>query len=925
VVVSTYAGDGIARYAGDGGDRRKASLVSPGHLVVRADGAVCYVDMGNERGGRVRCVDGGTGLIETVVGGGTEPADGVPAHRAALDNRAQGLALDSRGNLFIGSERGGVVFRVDARSGLIRPFAGAGDSTLDGIPASNLSLSKPITLRVGSSDTLFIADAGLHAVFKVDGRTGRVSRLAGIPGRSGQTGDDGPANAALLDWPTDVALDPLGNVYITDRNNHVIRRIDATTGTISRFAGTTGAPGFSGDGGDRLSAQFQYPQGLLLDRGRLLVADRLNNRIRAIDLASGIVSTLAGSGSTIHGGENVPALEAGIYDPVFMLRKDDGNLLVAAVRARRIYAVGGPVRLLVPWWRSWWAIGSYVGSFLLLIFGVVQMRTRALRRQTSVLEGAVALRTRELNEQKSLYAQQAAQLHELIERKDRLMARLSHEFRTPLTVILGPIERLQASAASETLRDNLAATRRSSGRLLRLVEHLLGLVKLAHGHTGPTGPVRAAPIVRRVVASFESRATEQDVDLTASTVEDVILQSTAEAIEVIAANLVSNAVKYTPPGGRVQVSLRSAAGAAVLEVADDGSGISPDRLARIFEPFGEDSRPFDQQAATGLGLALVKQLATSHGGSVEAESQQGRGSVFRAMLPLAEDRVAEPVPLPTEPASAHSGNAWPTETTVLLIEDDADMREYLREVVAAHHRCLVATDGQMGLEVARQEIPDLVVCDVLLPAEDGLSVCRALKDDEPTSHIPVILLTALETGDQRLRGLEAGADDYIIKPFDEGELVSRIANLLEVRSLLQQRFGRDLRWDRTGVEDLGVRDQEFLARLAGIADARHSDASLGVAELAKTLSMSDRQLQRKIRALVGVTPAEYLRSVRLRHALDRLRAGERPSDVALAVGFESHAYFATCFKAHFGFAPSGARRQLASEDNATGVNSAAAR
>ena len=915
-VVSTFAGNGKRSLDGDGGDRREASLESPAAMVWADAGSLLYLDRGGAEGGRVRRIDIASGIIETVAGGGALEAESVPARDARLMHGPASLAVDSRGNLFIGYELTGRVDRVDAQTGLVARFAGGGDSLGDDVASTDLALQSPISLRVDAADNLYVVDSGLHAVFRLDASTGRATRIAGTPGQSGYSGDGDAATSALLRTPGDVGWDGARNLYIADRDNHVIRRIDAQTGTISTLAGVAGSPGFSGDGGPAESAQFRYPQSLLVEGRQVLVADRMNHRIRRIDLDTGVITTVAGSHRPGYAGENVPALAAGLFEPTFMLRDSADGLLVVAARARRIYLVGDPVQLPVPWWRSAWAIAGYLACLALLIATVVRIRTRTLRARNAELEALVRQRASALKEQQGVMKQQTIELAALIESRDRMLARISHEFRTPLTVILGPISRLLEKAPDGVFKESLPVIEHGAGRLLRRVEQTLNLARLSHGQAGPPSPVAAAPLVRRVVASYGSRASQSGVDLAPGRVQDVIVQANAQALEAILLNLVSNAVKFTTAGGRVRVALQEADGAAEFLVEDTGCGIEPERLGQLFEPSPAGPAVADRDAEEGLGLALVGQLVQAQGGSVGVESEPGVGSRFWVRLPLANVAPArvEPAPGPSEDAEAagllQSGPPG-RDATVLVIEDNDDMRAYLGALLATHYRCLLAGDGEQGLSLALEESPDLVVSDLMLPGQDGYQVCRALKSDERTSHIPVILLTALDGEQDKLKGLEERADDYLTKPFEEDELTRRIQNLLEIRSLLQRRYARELRFDQHPPAELNERDQSFLARLSAETAARHGDPEFGPAVLARALAASERQLQRKLKALTGLTPAEYVRGYRLQQALERLQAGERPSEVAYAVGFGSQAYFTTCFKAQFGYTPGQARERRA--------------
>ena len=901
-VVATFAGNGRAGLAGDGGDRREASLIGPVALAAGPSRQVLYLDAGRERGGRVRSIDIDSGAMQSVAGGGSLEVEGVPALEARLGARPRGLAVNSRGDVYIGYEGVGRVDRIDARSGRIARFAGGGASLEDGIAALDLELRQPWQVRVDAEDRLYVMDAALHAVFLIDADGRRVQRVAGVAGRSGYAGDGGPATAALLNAPSDVAVDDRGNLFVTDRDNHVIRRIDAATGVIDTFAGTGGVPGFAGDGGDRRAAAFRYPQALLLDGRQLLVADRLNHRLRSIDLDSGRVDTWAGSGRAGHAGENVPAHEAGLFEPMSMLRLEGGDVLAAALRARRIYSIGAPFVLPVPWWRSGWALAAFALGLAVLAITVVRTRTRRLRVHTLALERAVTERSRELAREEEVIRRQAAELETRLDAKDRLLARVSHEFRTPLAVILGPTRRLRDSAAGPEIRESLRSIEQRANRLLRLVEQLLNVARLSHGYRGAAGVVPAVPIVRRIVAAHESRAVERGQRLRLGRLDEVAVHSSVVALEAVIGQLLSEAIERTAAGGEITASVMETGDEVRIAVAVDRSD---DGATGAEEP--PEARELDDVVA---GLPLIAHLVTAQGGSVAREAVAGRGSIVTVTLPkAAASQDKERAVAATEPGPAPSPDAGTLpRATVLVIEDNPDLCDYLAELLAREHRCVTASDGERGLSLAREVVPDLVVCDVMLPGCDGFEVCRTLKGDEVTCHIPVVLLTALDGEQHRLHGLEDGADDYLAKPFEDDVLRARVAGLLEIRALLRRRYVQELQVEREAAGP-GARDRAFLERLSGVVEARHADASFELTELAARLAMSERQLQRKMRALLGVTPAEYVRGVRLQRARSRLLAGERPSDVAIAVGFGSHAYFATCFRAEFGHPPGDVRRQ----------------
>ena len=401
--------------------------------------------------------------------------------------------------------------------------------------------------------------------------------------------------------------------------------------------------------------------------------------------------------------------------------------------------------VLPPWWQTWWAYLAYLISAALFLALVVEFRTRSLKAREATLESQVSARTHELAEQKAIVEGQAKHLEELMETKDRLMTRISHEFRTPLTVILGPLDRLSAAMKDSEVATYLDSTKRNASRLLRLVNQMLGLARLRSEHYDSTRPVAIIPIARQVVASFESLAKERMLDLGLEFKEEVVVLSTEDAIEKIAVNLISNAIKYSPPGARICVSADKSEDTGTISVMDTGRGIESERLPHIFEPFERGHDEAERIPGSGLGLALVHELATAHGGKVDVESVPGRGSTFLVSLPLAEaDASSSQAPgglseeAKLEVAALRSAQALiarpqhPTEPThsLLVIEDNADMREYLKRLLGRLYRVDLPRTVTRGSSARSLTVPDLVVCDIMLPGKDGYAVCHALKTDD---------------------------------------------------------------------------------------------------------------------------------------------------------------------------------------------------
>lgn len=434
-----------------------------------------------------------------------------------------------------------------------------------------------------------------------------------------------------------------------------------------------------------------------------------------------------------------------------------------------------------------------------------------------------------------------------------------------------------------------------------------------------TGPVAVAPIIEHVVESFQPVAAEHDIELQPEALEPLVLQSTSEAVERIAVNLISNAIKYTPAGGVVRVKCEVQGTMGVLTVADTGCGIAPEDRERIFQPFERVHNEGERIPGSGLGLTIVREQVESHAGRVELVSEPGRGCTFHVYMPLAAgsdaanaayagkamEHVRQEIGSMRRPEVSvlEKSESPPSVPTVLVVEDNSDMRRYVVDVLSTEYRCLEASDGGSAVVTALSELPDVVVCDVMLPVQDGFAVCRALKDDERTSHIPIVLLTALDDPDHKSVGLGELADDYLGKPFGEQELLLRIRNLLHVRELMQRRFARDMRFDRSLPEGLSERDRRFLSRLGDFLTSRYEDPAVDSRVMASALALSERQLQRKLKGLTGMTPSECLRDYRLQRAHERLSSGARVGDVFAASGFASHAHFSACFKARFGHTP----------------------
>ena len=555
----------------------------------------------------------------------------------------------------------------------------------------------------------------------------------------------------------------------------------------------------------------------------------------------------------------------------------------------------------------------------------------------------------------------------LLDVRSRLFADLSHEFRTPLTLILGPLDTLlETEPDADPLpvaRERLAMMRQSARRLLRLIGELLDLAKLEAGSLRlDVRPVRAATFLRGIVATFAGLAERQGIDLRfeaegfgetdpalvpgqAAQGQALWLLLDRDKLDKVLVNLVSNAIKFTPRGGTVRVRAHYVAEEPdrrlVVEVKDTGRGIPADALPYVFERFRQARH--SEAGGTGIGLALTKELVLLHGGDVRAASEEGFGSTFTVTLPAktaptdGPDRLTDGAEeakesassaaafLPASEAVTHdfflpitdkeTGADEATEhdprETVLVVEDDAGVRAYVCDCLGDAYRALEAGDGAEGLEIARREVPDLVLSDVMMPRLDGYGLCRALKSDAVTGHIPVVLLTAKASEESKIEGLETGADDYLAKPFSARELQVRVKNLLDTRRLLRRRFSRDvlLRPEPTSgpseTNGAPTADDLFIERAREAVEAHLDDVHFDVDAFAEAMGMSRRQLQRKLRAVADESPSAFVRIIRLRQAATLLKQQryETVAEVAYAVGFSSPSYFTRCFRDAFDAAP----------------------
>ncbi|MFD1470392.1 ATP-binding protein [Hymenobacter caeli] len=577
-------------------------------------------------------------------------------------------------------------------------------------------------------------------------------------------------------------------------------------------------------------------------------------------------------------------------------------------------------------------------------------RRRLVSAQNERLEATVRARTEEISQQNHVLAAQkdeitaqADRLRALDQEKTRFFTNITHEFRTPLTLMLGPAAQIAADTREPATRQQAALVQRNAQRLLHLINQLLDLGRLEAGQQAlALAPGDAVAFVRGLVGSFESLAEQRGIGYSFEADRPVLPAAfDADKLEKILVNLLANAFKFTPSAGTVAVGLRvagteGAPGAPAwleLTVRDTGCGIAAAQLPHVFDRFYQaDASDTRAHEGSGIGLALTKELVELHGGTIALASEPGRGTTATVRLPLRPAAEAAPASLapaeaPAKPAlravalpAADAADAAdapapgpapaPDAPLVLLIEDNADVRAYLRAVLGPAYHLLEAEDGEAGVALAREHLPDLVLTDAMMPRLDGYGVCRALKEDERTSHIPIVLLTAKADLPSRLQGLDTGADAYLTKPFRREELLAQLRNLVHGRQQLQEAY-------RRAVADAPppgppTLEEAFLARVRAAVELALDDEALDVEALAHALALSRTQLHRKLKALTGHAPGDFIRLVRLTHAHELLAGGAATvAEAGYRVGYGNPANFSTSFSRHFGYPPSEARPRAA--------------
>jgi len=602
------------------------------------------------------------------------------------------------------------------------------------------------------------------------------------------------------------------------------------------------------------------------------------------------------------------------------------------------------LQVMPPIYLRWW---FFVLAGLLLAAGTwlwLRWRIREHRQEQERLE-------QEVTRQTATIRRQADKLSQLDQAKSRFFTNISHEFRTPLTVILGMADQLKnrvgltrsqsdATTNSVGLTSSQADTttsldliQRNGDNLLRLINQILDLSKLDSGLLKvhwQRGNIMA--YLQYLTESFHSIAQERDVRLVFyPETPDLNMDYDAEKMQAIVTNLLSNALKFTPRGGKVVFHAKfvphpETPGHLQMIVQDTGKGIPEAEMPYIFDRFYQvDDSSTRRGEGTGIGLAFVKELTTLLDGSISVESTEGKGTTFTLLFPC-RDRVEgaaveseQPMEITWASPQTSAAASFPqnsgTETSsilplLLIVEDNADVATYLRSLLNADYQIEWAADGQAGIERALEWVPDIIISDVMMPGKNGYELCETLKNDERTSHIPIILLTAKATQADKLAGLRTGADAYLEKPFHKEELFVRLQKLVELRAVLQARYAVESATlaPASAPQSEPSLEDRFLQKIREAVLEKLSDSELDIAYLCQVTHLSHTQVFRKLKALTGKNPTQYIRSLRLRQALELLQTTRLSvSEVAYRVGFNDPNYFSRAFQKAYGTVPTEVR------------------
>ena len=517
--------------------------------------------------------------------------------------------------------------------------------------------------------------------------------------------------------------------------------------------------------------------------------------------------------------------------------------------------------------------------------------------------------------------------------KLRFFTNISHELRTPLTLIAGPVDYvLKNEILPDDVRDQLRVVERNTDRMLRLVNQILDFRKIQKNKMKlRIEKMDVVPFVRRIMGNFEALAEDHHIDFVFESEQPSLeLWVDADKLEKIVFNLLSNAFKYTPQGKMITLFVHENEDSVAIGVQDQGIGIPENKKASIFVRFENliDKNLFNQQSS-GIGLSLVKELVELHQATIRVDSKVGEGSCFTVEFLKGKEHYADDVELiVSDNVDGYTESLSDMERhevaevalqsqgerkSLLLVEDNLELRFFLRSIFALQYDVIEAVDGREGLDKARKFVPDVIISDIMMPEMDGITMTRELRSDLSTSHVPIVLLTAKTDLDSKLQGVEEGADDYITKPFSATYLKAKVENILARRNRLQQMYRANLmnedeavdeREQEEWVSDMSVQDRQFMERLVELMEENMDNGELKVDDLVEKLSLGRSVFFKKLKTLTGMAPVEFIKEMRVKRAAQLIETGEyNMAQIAYMVGINDPRYFSKCFKQHYGMTP----------------------
>lgn len=608
--------------------------------------------------------------------------------------------------------------------------------------------------------------------------------------------------------------------------------------------------------------------------------------------------------------------------------------------------VGTSVTIIIlpPWWKTWWAYLFYGCCFIFVLYAIRRYELNRISYKNQVMVDKAILHEKEETEKL----------------KSRFFANISHEFRTPLTLILGPAEKINSNSSKDIVKD-AGTIKRNAQRLLQLVNQLLDLSRLEAGALKlEASEGNIVSFVKGITLSFESLFESKDITLKLQAERDHIeLYFDRDKMIKILTNILSNAFKFTPEDGKITISIKeyhpeldsvsffnkkipgqarndNTRGFVEIKIRDNGIGIPQEDIPKLFDRFYQvDSSLTKEYEGTGIGLALTKELVELHHGNISVDSKIGEWTEFTLKFPegrvhlkdeeIIEEKETEPNVIPSEgrnlkpeiinnnnkedvssPEFQNNFEGNEEKTIILVVEDNYDMREFIKESLGKGYQIEEAVNGEQGVKKAEKIIPDIIISDMMMPKMDGGELTRTLKNNEITSHIPIILLTARSGQENKIDGLETGADEYLTKPFDTKELQIRIKNLITIRKKIHEKFSKLATLPLvTENKKISSYDEKFMYKVMEVIEKHISEEDFSTEEFGKELGMSRMQVHRKLKALTGKSAIQFIRKVKLDKARKMIKGKNgNISEIAFSLGFGSPAYFTKCFKEEFGYPPS---------------------